>query len=294
MKRDFAKSMPIILRYEGGYSNNKRDPGGVTLEGVIQRVYDGYRERKGLKRRALTPQMRNAPDWVAERNEIYRKQYWDAVRADELPAGVDIFLFDCAVNSGPFQAIKWLQRALRLNDCSGHLGEVTLAALESHPDHDALIADMASRRLGMLQHLDTWDEFGGGWTKRVVNAKAIGQAWATGSVGPAPVEAHEEGGHAKGYASSVSQPAVDAGDAVKAGVGSGGATAAIDAAKDAIAPIAHNSEWVMQIFTVLTVLGVVLSLGALAYSIWANRKSKKARRAIDGDILADVPEGQPA
>jgi lysozyme family protein len=291
---DFAKSLPLILHYEGGWSNNKRDPGGVTLEGIIQRVYDGYRDRKGLPRRPLTPAMRGTAEWNAERNEIYRLQYWNAVRGDELPAGIDLFMFDGATNSGPYQAIKWLQRALRMNDCDGHLGESTLAAVQNHPDHDLLIADMASRRLGMLQHLDTWDEFGDGWTKRVVNAKAICQAWATGSVGPQPVAAHEEGGHAKGYASDVAQPAIDAGDAVKAGVGSGGAAAALDGAKDAIAPLAYSSDWVMKIFTVLTVISVAIALGAMFYSLWANRKAKKARRAIDGDIMADVPEGQPA
>ncbi len=286
--------MPLILRYEGGYSNHPRDPGGVTLEGIIQRVYDGYRDRKGLKRRPLTPAMRGTAEWKAERDEIYRTQYWNAIRGDELPAGVDLFLYDSAVNSGPFQAAKWLQRALRMNDVDGHIGEATLAAVKNHPDHDALIADMAARRLGMLQHLSTWDAFGKGWSARVANAKQIAQAWATGSVGPQPVEAHEEGGAAKAYASDIAQPAFDAGDAVKGGVGAGTAGAIIDGAKDAIAPIAYNNEWVMHVFTALTVASVLVALGALGYSIWSAHKAKRARRAIDGDITAAVPVGQPA
>lgn len=72
MQSDFTKCMPVILRYEGGYSNHPRDPGGVTLEGIIQRVYDGYRDRKGLPHRALTAAMQRTPEWIAERNEIYR------------------------------------------------------------------------------------------------------------------------------------------------------------------------------------------------------------------------------
>jgi lysozyme family protein len=43
---NFARSMPRILVHEGGYSNHPKDSGGVTLEGVIQRVYDGYRDNK--------------------------------------------------------------------------------------------------------------------------------------------------------------------------------------------------------------------------------------------------------
>ncbi|UGA45991.1 N-acetylmuramidase [Bradyrhizobium quebecense] len=294
MKRDFQKSMPLILRYEGGYSNHPRDPGGVTLEGIIQRVYDGYRDRKGLKRRPLTAAMRGTAEWKTERDDIYRTQYWNAIRADELPPGVDLFLFDSAVNSGPFQAAKWLQRALRMNDVDGHIGEATLAAVLNHPDHDALIADMAARRLGMLQHLSTWDAFGKGWTARVANAKSIAQAWATGSVGPQPAKVHEDGGQAKAYASDVAQPAMDAGTAVKAGIGGGVVTGAIDSAKDALAPVAGSSDWVTQIFTILTVIGVAISIGTILYSLWANHKTSKARHAIDGDVLANVPEGKPA
>jgi lysozyme family protein len=294
MKEEFLKCLPVELRYEGGYSNHKRDPGGVTLEGVIQRVYDGFRDRKGLPRRPLTPAMRGTAEWIAERNEIYRTQYWNAIRGDDLPAGIDLFLFDSAINSGPFQAIKWLQRALRMNDCDGHLGEATLAALMLHDDHDAVIADMASRRLGMLMHLDTWEDFGDGWRKRVINAKAIGQAWAIGSVGPQPVEAHLDRGDAKAYASDVAQPAVDAGDAVKGSVGSGAVTGALQGAKETIEPLIYSSDFMTKVYTGIIILTALIGIGGLLYSLWASRKSKRAQRAIDGDIMADVPEGQPA
>lgn len=294
MQSDFTKCMPIILRYEGGYSNHLRDPGGVTLEGVIQRVYDGYRARKGLPQRPLTADMRRTAEWIAERNDIYRLQYWNAIRGDELPEGVDLFLFDAAVNSGPFQAVKWLQRALKLNLVDGHLGEGTMAALHAHPDHDALIADMASRRLGMLQQLNTWDAFGTGWASRVASCKRIAQAWASGSVGPQPAAVHLIGGDAKAYASDVAQPAVDAGNSVKGGLGGTTIAAVLDGAKEQLAPLVGSSEWINQIFTALTLLSVVIGLGAFGYALWSAHKTKRAQRAIDGDLKADVPEGQPA
>ncbi|WP_420132189.1 glycoside hydrolase family 108 protein [Rhodopseudomonas sp.] len=294
MQSDFTKCMPVILRYEGGYSNHPRDPGGVTLEGIIQRVYDGYRDRKGLPHRALTAAMQRTPEWIAERNEIYRLQYWNAIRGDELPAGIDLFLFDSAVNSGPFQAVKWLQRALKLSEVSGHLGEVTMAALQAHPDHDALIADMASRRLGMLKQLKTWDAFGGGWSKRVSSCKTIAQAWATGSIGPAPVAVHLISGDAKAYASDVEQPAVDAGNSVKGGLGGTSIAAVLDTAKEQISPLVGSSELINKIFTALTLLSVVIGIGAFVYALWSAHKTRTAQRAIDGDLVADVPEGQPA
>ncbi|MBR0962207.1 glycoside hydrolase family 108 protein [Bradyrhizobium japonicum] len=294
MRESFPKSMPVILVYEGGWSNHKRDPGGVTLEGIIQRVYDGFRDKKGRPRHKLVPEMRGTPEWIAERNEIYRLQYWDAVRGDELPAGLDLVMFDSGVNSGPPRAIMWLQRALRMNDCDGHLGQATLAAINNHPDHDALIAELLSRRLGMLQHLDTWEDFGRGWSKRIANVKQIGQAWAMGSVGPQPVAAHQERGDAKAYASDVAQPAVDANDAVKAGVGGGSVVAVLESARDTIAPAAYTSEIITKVYTAIVILCLVASLGALVYSFWSSFKSKKANRAIDGDVLADVPAGAPA
>ncbi|MDD1534598.1 MULTISPECIES: glycoside hydrolase family 108 protein [unclassified Bradyrhizobium] len=293
MRENFPKSMPVILAYEGGYSNHPRDPGGVTLEGIIQRVYDAYRKRKGRRVQPLTKAMRFTQVWQAERNEIYKVQYWDAVRGDELPAGLDLVMFDSGIMSGPYQAILWLQRALGLN-ADGHLGEGTLDAIENHPDHDALIADICRRRLGMLQHLSTWGTFGKGWASRVANLKQIGQAWATGSVGPQPVAAHQQLGDAKAYASDVAQPAVDANDAVKASVGSGSIAGVLEGARDTIAPAAYSSEILTKVYTAIVILCVIASLGALLYSFWSNYKSKKARRAIDGDVLADMPAGEPA
>jgi lysozyme family protein len=297
------KCMPIELRYEGGFANRPKseDRGGVTLEGVTQRVYDGFRSRKGKPRQPLMAAMRNTPEWIAERDEIYRFQFWNAVRGDELPAGIDLFMFDSGILSGPYQATLWLQRGLAAAGCyhdviDGHLGEGTLAALQNHPDHKSLLADMASRRLGMMQELSTWSANKNGWTARVANVKAIGQSWAAQTIedsvrapAPEPIDAQPEG-HDKAYASDVAQPAVDAGDAVKAGVGSGAVTGVLEGARDQIAPLAYASDTMMKIYTGLTVLCVLLGLAAIGYSIWANRKTKNARRAIDGNAMADVPD----
>lgn len=294
MRENFEKCMPVVLRYEGGFSNHPRDPGGVTLEGIIQRVYDGFRDRNNRPRRPLSPQMRGTPEWIAERNAIYRTQYWNAIRGDELPSGVDLAVFDGAVNSGPFQSIKWLQRALGNVDVDGHLGESTLAALTLCNDHDKLIADMESRRLGMLQSLSTWDAFGKGWQSRVVSVKAIGQAWATGSVGPQPVEAHLERGDAKAYASDVAQPMFDAQQAGTSAVGGTSLAGLVSGAKDQLGMLVGTSDFIDKVYLGLTVLGVVIAVSGVVYAFISSRKSKQAQRAIDGDVMAEVPEGQPA
>lgn len=289
MRENFLKSLNAELKYEGGFSNHKRDPGGATLEGVIQRVYDGFNDRKGQPRRKLSADMRRDPEWIADRNEIYRQQYWNAIRGDELPSGVDIVVFDGAVNSGPYQSAKWLQRALGV-EADGHIGEATLAALTLCSDHDALIADILSRRLGMLRALKTWSDFGDGWSARIANVKQIGQAWAIGSVGPMPVNA----GSGKAYASDVVQPPLDAQVGTQASAGGAGVGVIVEGAKRTLEPFVGTSNFVTNIYLGLTCVAVLIAVGGAVYAFMASRKSKHAQRAIDGDVSAEIPEGQPA
>jgi lysozyme family protein len=289
---NFNKVLKCVLVYEGGYSNHPRDPGGPTNKGIIQRVYDGYRRNKGLPTRSVKQLT------AAELHDIYRRQYWNKIHGDELPAGVDLVMFDSAVNSGFSQATKWLQRALRMNRVDGDFGESTIAAVKAHPDHDALIADIMSRRLGMLQHLSTWDAFGPGWSARVSNCTAIGQAWATGSVGPQPIDAHEQGGDAKGLVSDVEMPAVSVEAATQTTVGTGGGTAVLQGAQSQLEPLVGTNKTIDMVFAVLTVLGIAITLGGAAFALYAARKRKQAERAWSGEATAHVDpfevEAQPA
>jgi lysozyme family protein len=289
---NFNKSLQRVLVYEGGYSNHPRDPGGPTNKGIIQRVYDGYRRNKGVPTRSVRQLT------TEELRDIYRRQYWNKIHGDQLPAGVDFVVFDCCVNSGVSQATKWLQRALHMNQVDGELGEATLAAVASHPDHDALIADILSRRLGMLQHLSTWDAFGTGWSARVSNCKAIGQAWASGSVGPRPIDAHEQGGDAKGLVADVALPTVSAEAATQTTVVGGGGAATVQAAQQQLEPMVGSNKWIDTIFAVLTVLGIVIGIAGAGYAIYAARKRKSAERAWSGEATATVDpfavETQPA
>lgn len=175
---NFEKSLKRVLVYEGGYSNHPSDPGGPTMKGVIQRVYDGYRKRKGLPTRSVQYLAEN------ELHEIYRTQYWDLVRGDELPPGVDFVVFDGAVNSGPSQSVKWLQRALGVK-ADGNIGEATLAAA-STANRTALINGICDRRLAFLKALRTWPVFGKGWGSRVADVRRWGLSFGKVST-PEPI-----------------------------------------------------------------------------------------------------------
>ena len=85
----------------------------------------------------------------------------DKIAFDKLPRGVDLS-FDGAVNSGPSQSVKWLQRALRMSVVDGILGEATLAAVGAHNAPEALINDICDIRLRFLRALKTWPTFGRG------------------------------------------------------------------------------------------------------------------------------------
>lgn len=159
----FDAALARVLRHEGGYSNHPADPGGPTNKGIIQRVYDADRKRRGVPVRSV----RDLEE--GELRAIYRRQYWEAVRADELPVGLDYAVFDAAVNSGPPQAAKWLQRALGLA-ADGQVGAVTLEAA-ARADAPLVIADLCDRRLAMLRGLRTWPVFGRGWAARVADVR---------------------------------------------------------------------------------------------------------------------------
>lgn len=174
----FDLALGRVLRHEGGFSNHPADPGGPTNRGVIQRVYDAYRRSKDLPTRSVRALQTD------EMRDIYRRQYWDAVRADELPTGLDYAVFDAAVNSGPAQAAKWLQRALGVVD-DGQVGGVTIAAARAAPDLIAVIQDVCDRRLAMLRGLKTWPTFGRGWAARVADVRSDAAGMISGPAEPA-------------------------------------------------------------------------------------------------------------
>ena len=158
MKSNYAACLSFTLQFEGGYVNHPRDPGGETNKGVTKRVYDAYRAKKGKAPQSV----RNISD--AELQEIYKRQYWDAVRGDELPAGIDACVFDLAVNSGPGRAVKQLQQALGVK-VDGNLGMATIAAAQAM-DAVKLVNALVNRRNDFLKSLGTFPTFGKGWMRR--------------------------------------------------------------------------------------------------------------------------------
>ena len=170
MRGNFEECLALVLHSEGGFVNNPRDPGGMTNLGVTKVTYEGY-----VNRHVDEAEMRSlTPDLVAP---LYKKMYWDRIKGDDLPVGVDYCLFDLAVNSGVGKAGKLLQMALDV-PADGLIGPMTLRALESR-DPEEIVEQVCQERLAFLQSLGTWNTFGKGWGRRVAEVEQHATAMLT-------------------------------------------------------------------------------------------------------------------
>ena len=158
----FEPALALVLRHEGGYVDHPDDPGGPTNLGVTIGTLSAVLGRQATRAdvKALTP-ARVAP--------VYRGRYWDAIRGDDLPSGLDYAVFDWAVNSGSSRAAIALQRIVGVAD-DGRIGPLTIAAVAGH-DRQKLIGSLCDARIAFLKALSTWPTFGKGWTSRVTGVR---------------------------------------------------------------------------------------------------------------------------
>lgn len=152
---DFDKAFDRLIGHEGGYSNHPADPGGETMWGVTARV---------ARANGYTGPMKDMPRSTAK--DIYRRLYWDAVKADQLPEAVRFDVFDGAVNSGVSQSAMWLQRAAGVAD-DGVIGPKTISAASDVGP--VIAARYNGHRLEFMASLSTWSSFGKGWARRIAS-----------------------------------------------------------------------------------------------------------------------------
>ena len=169
MRANFDHCLKLVLAHEGLWADHPKDPGGATMKGVTLATYRKYRPG------ATKAQLRAISD--ADLAMIYRAGYWNKVKGDDLPAGLDLVAFDAAVNSGPGRGARWLQEALGVNP-DGVIGPKTIAAAKG-AHKEAVIDRACSIRLNWLRTLPHWPTFGKGWSRRVEGARADAKAMAS-------------------------------------------------------------------------------------------------------------------
>lgn len=152
---DFARCIEFVLAEEGGTVNDPHDPGGLTKYGISQRSYPDV----DILRLTLD-----------DATAIYRRDYWDKIRGDELPAGIDLLVFDSAVNQGVAVASRLLQASLNVH-VDGAIGPMSIkAACETGPDKLAI--DFCARRAFRYATSRNIELFGRGWFLRLFRAYA--------------------------------------------------------------------------------------------------------------------------
>lgn len=163
---NFYKAAAIIFREEAGFTDDPNDPGNWTGGHV------GVGEMKGTKfgiSAAQYPHLDIKNLTVEGAADIYRPDYWDICKCDEMPWPLCLFVFDAAVNQGcdakvGFATQKMLQRALDVPQ-DGILGPRTMAAVRnSRPWHAARFMAFRAMR---YQGTRNFDRYGEGWLVRL-------------------------------------------------------------------------------------------------------------------------------
>lgn len=258
----YEPSLARLLRDEGGYTNDPRDPGGPTNFGITLKDYRLY-----LKPEATAADVRAMT--LGEAKAIYRTRYWDAQQCNNLPPGVDYAVFDYGVNSGVGRSGKVLRRCLGLPDNKWQVTpEVVAAALAADPRK--LCNMIWSERLAFLMSLKTWPTFGRGWNARVVGGKAFSQqliakgggAIPLPPVAPSPPIVPAE---PKGKGQVPINTKAQGGSA--GGVIVSGTTAAESASQAGLSP------WIVATIAVVT---IALAIGAVVFWRYRQRKAQEA------------------
>ena len=168
MQENYDKCLKAILHHEGGYVNHPKDPGGETNLGVTKRVYEEFGGTKDMKE--LT---------VEDVAPIYKKGYWDKMKGDDLPSGLDLCVFDFGVNAGPGRSAKYLQTMIG-TVADGGIGPNTLKAVANYVEEVGLeqaVENFQQARQGYYEKLSTFDTFGKGWTRRVTETTELAKSF---------------------------------------------------------------------------------------------------------------------
>lgn len=188
MKENFPLALQTTLKWEGGYVDDPKDPGGATYQGITQVTYDAWRKSKGAPTRHVILMI---PE---ERDAIYHQRYWDTINADGLAAGVDVIGFDISVNSGPSRIIHWLQVTInsivQIIPVEENRGPAILLGFMQHAPKDpvACVRYLDQKRRSFWKSLPIFKRFGKGWLNRENDVFSVAMKLAIGKKFPHEVE----------------------------------------------------------------------------------------------------------
>jgi len=241
----------ITAKWEGGWSDHKADPGGKTMYGITEAVYHAWLKVRGLP---IKP-VRNIS--YSEALLIYREQYWKPTAEKyKLFPGVDLAVYDAAVNSGVSRGIKWL------------------VASAGSTDHSVTVKKICRARLSFMQGLKIWQSFGKGWGRRVADIEAKGVVMAVAAMGASPKAVETIVADNKASSTKESKSA----DKVMKSSGTG-------AAASGGAPVAADPSTIdtSTLWLLGAMAAVLIIVAVIAY---AKKKAAKAREEAYAGVLA--------
>lgn len=155
---NFRTCVDLVLEREGGFVDDPRDRGGATKFGITIHTLREFRGEPVTEQdvRALK---------IEEALEIYRSRYWNLLKCDEMPAGVDLIVFDFGVNAGPTRSTRLLQQIVRA-EVDGGVGDQTIGLVRTMPPAE-IIEQFSTRKIAFYKELKGWETYGDGWTNRV-------------------------------------------------------------------------------------------------------------------------------
>jgi lysozyme family protein len=155
---NFDDCLDFVLKWEGGYTDDTRDPGGITNLGITKATWQSWTGH------AVTAQ--EMKDLTVDKvKPLYQQRYWNAVKAFAMPSGVDLCLFDSAVNQGPSTAIMTLQKVLG-TFVDAHIGPATME-LVSMNSPSSIIHDFCEERRKRYTQTKNFNIYGKGWLRRL-------------------------------------------------------------------------------------------------------------------------------
>jgi lysozyme family protein len=169
MANNFDRALKVVLKYEGGFVNHPSDPGGMTNLGITHKTYSNW-----IGRDATEDEMRNLK--LADVKPIYSK-FWNKLNCDQLPSGLDLVVFDFAVNAGIKRSARLLQNLIGADE-DGEIGEKTIRLAAHYALNKPAISDFSNKRRAYYATLSHFSTFGKGWIRRTNEVSAIALSWA--------------------------------------------------------------------------------------------------------------------
>jgi len=180
----YLDSFELVIGHEGGFTDRPSDPGNWT--GGKRNSGRLVGTKFGISAAAY-PHLDIPNISIEKAREIYYNDYWLPSGAASCKRGLSHAVFDSAVNNGVGRAIRWLQAAVGVSP-DGALGPKSLSAIKTADPIETLREFQAQRTWHHMKLDSMDDEYGLGWSRRIIGVTLEAIAMMESSDAPKPTE----------------------------------------------------------------------------------------------------------